>query len=169
MELLITEKTKTREILPFLTTSNIKNLIKDVDVVELDVPITEMRIEEFEELISAPEQFMLRLATKNKRALVFLGKCKDLVNSLEGFSKFVSQYESKHSPEEKQAMNGINFPSFGNNMLTTLIEFYHLHSVEEASNMKVKEWMLVFEHQASNALFSRRYSEIVQKKSKMKK
>lgn len=169
MEIQITSKTKTKEILPFLTSININELIKDVDVVHLDTPIVEMTIKEFEEILSNPDEYVKKLALNNKKAFVFLGRVKDLMNSLEGFGKFIKQYEIKQTAEEKQAATGISFPSFGNSMLITVIEFYNLNSVEQASKMKVKEWMLCFQHQASNAMFNRRYSDIISKKSKMKK
>ena len=169
MEIQITSKTKTREIIPFLTNINIEELVKQVDVVALETPVVDMTIEEFEVILSDPNEYIKKLAFNNKKALIFLGRVKDLLNSLEGFGKFLKRYEVKQTSEEKQAMNNVPFPSFGNAMLVTLIEFYHLNSVEQASKMKVKEWMLCFEYQASNAMFNRRYSEIMTKKSKMKK
>lgn len=165
----ITTKTKTREILPFLTTNNIREVCKQVDAIPIDPSLPEMTLEEFDELISSPEKYVMKLARKHRRALRFLGACRDMFNQLEGFSKFVKSFEVQQTAEEKQAANGVPFPSFGNSMLTTVIEFYHLHSVEEAAKMKVKEWMLAFEHSASNAMYSRRYSDIARKNAKLKR
>lgn len=169
MDILITDRTKTRDILPFLTTGNLKEVLDKVQSVPLDTPIPEMTVSDFNDLLSAPEDYTLRMAKDNRKALVFLGKCKDLYNQLEGFKRFMSRFEYKQSAEEKQASNGIPFPSFGNQMVITLVETYHLHSVDEAGEMPVKAWMLAFEHNASQTLFSRRYNEIITKKSKMKK
>lgn len=169
MDILITDKTRTRDILPFLTTGNLKEVLEKVPPVELDTPITEMTIDEFLELIDSPEAYLNVLARKNRKALVFLGKCRTLYKSLDGFSNFLKRFEYKQSAEEKQASNGVPFPSFGNRMAATLIGFYHLHSVEDAGKMKVKEFMLAFEIEGSQTLFSRRYNEIITKKNKLKK
>lgn len=169
MDLLIDKRTHTRKILPLLTVSNLTEVIKDVPAIPMEKPLTEFTLEEFDMCLTSPEAFIFELAKHNRKALVFLGRVKDFYNSLEGFKKFTQQFEMKQSAEEKQAANGVPFPSFGNSMLTTVIEFYHLHSVDEASKMKVKEWMLAFEHSASNAMYSRRYSDIARKNAKHKK
>lgn len=165
----ITTKTKTREILPFLTVSNLMEVVKDVPAIPMNKPLTEFTLEEFDMCLTSSEAFIFKLAKHNRKALVFLGRVKDFYNSLEGFKKFTQQFEVQQTAEEKQAANGVPFPSFGNSMLTTVIEFYHLHNVEEATKMKVKEWMLAFEHSASNAMYSRRYSDIARKNAKLKR
>lgn len=169
MDFIITPKTRTKSILPFLTVRNLTEVIKDVECVPLETPLTEMTLEEFDEIISSPEVYINKLARKNRKALVFLGRCKDLYDSLEGFTNFMKKFEVKQSAEEKQAANGVHFPSFGNSMLTTVIEFYSLHSVDEAAKIKVKEFLLAYEHTASNALYSRRYSDIARKNAKHKR
>lgn len=169
MDIEITDKTRTRDILPFLTTSNITEVCKQVDVVPIDPPIPEMTVDDFNELLSSPENYMMKLAKKHRGALQFLGACRDMFDQLEGFTKFIKQFEVKQSAEEKQAANGVPFPSFGNYMVSTLVKFYNLHGVDEAANKRVKEFMLAFEVESSNAMFSRRYSEITAKKAKIKK
>ena len=169
MDIEITDKTRTRDILPFLTTSNITEVCKQVDVVPIDPPIPEMTVDDFNELLSSPENYMMKLAKKHRGALQFLGACRDMFDQLEGFTKFIKQFEVKQSGEEKQAANGVPFPSFGNYMVSTLVKFYNLHGVDEAANKRVKEFMLAFEVESSTAMFSRRYSEITAKKAKIKK
>lgn len=169
MDIEITDKTRTRDILPFLTTSNITEVCKQVDVVPIDPPIPEMTVDDFNELLSSPENYMMKLAKKHRGALQFLGACRDMFDQLEGFTKFIKRFEVKQSAEEKQAANGVPFPSFGNYMVSTLVKFYNLHGVDEAANKRVKEFMLAFEVESSNAMFSRRYSEITAKKAKIKK
>lgn len=169
MEIDITYKTKTREILPFLTTSNITEVCKQVEIVPIDPPLPEMTVEEFDQLLSSPENYMMKLAKKHRNALQFLGACRDMFDQLDGFTKFIKRFDVKQSQEEKQAANGVPFPSFGNYIISTLVKFYNLHSVDEAAKKKVKEFMLAFEVESSNAMFSRRYSDITAKKAKLKK
>lgn len=169
MDILITKRTRTRKILPLLTISNITEVIKSVPAIPMEKPLTDWTIEELDEALTSPESFIFKMALHNRKALVFLGRCRDFMESLEGFQQFVKSFEIKQSAEEKQAANGVPFPSFGNSMLITLVEFYHLHSVEEASKKLVKEWMLVFQHNAANAMFNKRYSDITMKKTKAKK
>lgn len=169
MDILIDKHTRTRQILPLLTISNIGEVIKSVPAVPMEKPLTEWTIEEFDEALTSPETILLKMALKNRKALVFLGRVRDFYDSLEGFQRFIKQFEIQQSVEEKQAANGIPFPSFGNTMLTTVIEAYHLHSVEEASKVKVKEYMLFFQHNASTAMFNKRYSDITTKKAKARK
>ena len=169
MDILIDKRTRTRQILPLLTISNIGEVIKSVPAVPMEKPLTEWTIEEFDEALTSPETILMKMALKNRKALVFLGRVRDFYDSLEGFKQFTQKFEIKQSAEEKQAANGVPFPSFGNSMLTTVIEFYHLHSVEEASKMQVREWMLAFQHNASTAMFNKRYSDITTKKAKARK
>lgn len=168
MDIDITYKTKTKEILPFLTTSNITDVCKQVPMVPLDTPLPEMTVEEFDELLSSPETYMMKLAKKHRNAINFLGACRDMFDQLDGFTKFIKRFEVNQSSEERQAASGVPFPSFGNYIVSTLVKFYNLHGVDEACKKKVKEFMLAFEVESSNAIYSKRYSEITAKNAKMK-
>lgn len=169
MELTIDENTKTEEIVYLLDSSNVDELLKQIDALPLSKDITDFTIEEFDALLNNTAPYVARLAKENTKALVFLGKYKTLKNSIDGFFKFVEQYKTKQSSEEKQAAKGINFPSFGDCMLGLMIKYYGLHSIDDAKIRTVAEYLFALQDTASSALFEWKLNEIYRKKSKQKK
>lgn len=169
MLITIDNKTKTCDVVYLLHTQNIETVLKQVPPLPLDKDIVDMTIKEFDDMLSQPLVYIQKMMDDNEMALDFLGKYKTYKSSVEGFFSFHKQFETKQTAEEKQAANGINFPSFSDRMLATLIKYYNLNSIESAANMKVREYLFAFHDQASTSLYQERLQEIVTKKNKNKK
>lgn len=165
----ITKKTKTSEILPFLTKDNLEDLLKQVETVPLEKTLMSMTIAEFDGVINNEEGFLMNLVKDNKYALQFLGKLKSYRTQIEGLNSFFKRFEVKLSPEETAAAKGVLFPDTIQRMLLTCCSFFHLKSFDEAEDCKVSDYLLIFQDEASTAQYQRNYNKIMEQKQKNKK
>lgn len=165
----ITKKTRTKSILPLLTKDNLEDLLKQVEPVPLEKSILSMSLTEFNDIISDEESFMLELVKHNRKALQFLGKLKSFRNQMQSLNSFFKKLEVKQSPEETAAAKGVMFPDLIQRMLLTCCEFFHLNSFEEAEKCTVGSYMLIYQNEAANAIYQRKYNEIIETKQKNKK
>lgn len=164
----ITRRTKTRDILPLLTKERLEEVLEQVPEVPLRKPLLSMTVGEFGEIVSDEEGWLLELVKENRRALVFLGKVKTFRKEMEGISKFLKMFDYKQSQEESAAARGVMFPTLPQKMLLKCAEFFHLTSFEAAEKCKVSDWLLIFQDEASSALYQRNYSKIIEGKQKAK-
>lgn len=165
----ITKKTRTKSILPLLTKDNLEDLLKQVEPVPLEKSILSMSLTEFNDIISDEESFMLELVKHNRKALQFLGKLKSFRNQMQSLNSFFKKLEVKQSPEETAAAKGVMFPDIIQKMLITCCSFFHLNSFEEAEKCTVGSYMLIYQNEAANAIYQRKYNEIIETKQKNKK
>lgn len=167
MEIRITWKTRTKDILPYLNEDNIQSLLDAVPEYPLEKDLLSMKINEFAEILSDENAFVAEL-TRHRRALVAFGRMKSYKRQMEEFSKIVKKYDFQRRPEETAAAKGIMFPNLAQRMLSDCVRFFHLKSFDEAENMTLSDWLAVFIEDASNTLFERRVSDAYDKKSKMR-
>lgn len=164
----ITNRTKTKDILPLLNAKNIERLLDAVPEYPLETAILSLEIKDFAAILEDEESFISRLLNE-KRALVAFGRLKQYRKEIKQFADFIKLYDFKESNEEEQAKKGIVFPNMSMRMMSDCVRFFGLSSFEEAEHKKVNEWLAVFQNDAANALYTRRIHEIYEKKSKQKK
>lgn len=165
----ITKKTKTRDILPLLTKERLDDLLEQVEPIPLDKSVLSMTITEFNDVINDEETLLLGLIKHNRKALQFLGKLKSFRNQMQSLNSFFKKLEVKQSPEETAAAKGVMFPDIIQKMLITCCSFFHLNSFEEAEKCTVGSYMLIYQNEAANAIYQRKYNEIIETKQKNKK
>lgn len=168
MDIKITKRTKTKNILPLLNESSFNRLLDAVPEYPLETSIFSMRIRQFAEILENETEFISMLL-KHKRILVAVGRVKQYKKEVESLSKFLKMYDYKQTYEEKQASHGIVYPSMAQRMLTDCVRFFCLKSFEEAEEKTVSDWLTVFQSDAANALYQRKLHEEFEKKMKKKK
>lgn len=165
--MIITKRTKTKDVLPFINKENIDYILENVPEVELKKSIMNMTIEEFSEIILNEEAFILAFL-KEKRAFKAFGKLKSYRKQMDDIQKFMKLYDIKQTNEEKQAANGIIFPDMVSRMLITVTKFFSLKSFDEAKKVKISDFLMIFQDENSSIQYQRAYSDILKAQQKIK-
>lgn len=168
MDIKITKRTKTKDILPLLNEDSFKRLLDAVPEHPLETSIFSMKIKQFAEILEDETEF-ISLLLNHKRILVAVGRVKQYKKEVEQFANFLKMYDYKQTNEEKRASHGIVYPSMAQRMLTDCVRFFNLKSFDEAEQKTVSEWLAVFQSDAANALYQRKLHEEFEKKMKKKK
>lgn len=164
--MLITRRTRTRDVLPFVTDKEtMDRIIGAVDEVPLDKPLIEMTIAEFAE--TTDEDYVLRFLNE-KYAWKAFGKLKSLKKQTEDITKFLQMNEVKPSKDQEQAAIGVVFPDFVQQMLLTVTEYFHLSSFDEAEKVKMSNYMLIQQKQSAEAKFKHQWDRLIEMKSKQR-
>lgn len=163
----IDRHTKTKDILPLLTKERIEDLLGKVSPVPVKRTLWEMTIEEFSEVVDGT--WFEKIFVKEKRFLNAMGMYKTMYTDLENFGKYVESFKVKKTAEEKAAAEGIDFPDLPTRMCIDIVRFFSLHSFEEAEKHSVTDWLVIYQDEASSAIFQRRHSDIMAAKRKVKK
>lgn len=164
----ITNKTLTRDIFPLLTKELLEELLEKVPAVPLDKPLLSLTVGEFGEIIEDEETYIVGLL-KHRKALKAFGLLKQYRQEIEGISKFLKLYDYQKTQEEKAAAVGIRFPNLSQRILIDCVKWFHLNSMEEAENIKVGEWLTIWQDEAASALYQRNYMRIMDAKNKTKR
>ena len=168
MNIQITHKTKTKDILPLLNAENIERLLDAVPPFPLETSIFSMEIKRFADILEDEQSFIESLLSEHK-ALKAFGRLKQYRSEINGFTSFLKQYDFKETSEEQQAKRGIQFPDMAMRMLTDVTRFFGLKSFDDAERMKVSDWLAVFQNDAASALYQRKLNDIYKRKSDVKK
>lgn len=161
--MLITKKTKTKDLLPLLNEERFNRIMDAIDEYPLDKQLVEFTIGEFIDALD--DDYTMRFF-KEKRAYKAFGKLKSFKNQLEGITKFLKQNDIEPNKEQKSAAQGVNFLSFEENMLYTAAEFFHLKSFDDAEKVKLSNYLLIHKKTSSEAKFQYNYNRIIDMKSK---
>lgn len=163
--MLITRRTKTKEILPFLNDSTIQQILDAVDEVPLEKPLLEMTIAEFAETME--EDYVLSFL-KEKYLWKAFGKIKSLKRQTEEITKFLNMNNIKPSKDQESAAIGVVFPDMVEQMLIRVTEFFHLRSFDEAENVKLSNYLLIHQKDSSEAKFKHQWDRLIEMKSKQR-
>ena len=164
--MLITRRTRTRDVLPFVTDKEtMDRIIGAVDEVPLDKPLIEMTIAEFAE--TTDEDYVLRFLNE-KYAWKAFGKLKSLKKQTEEITKFLKMNEIKPSKDQEQSAIGVVFPDMVEQMLLRVTEYFHLHSFEEAERIKLSNYLLINKKDSSEAKFRDNWNRLLEMKNKQR-
>lgn len=165
----LTNKTLTKDVLPLLNKSNFEVILKAVPTKPIKKDVVDMTIDEFSDILDMSDYDLLTYyAKKNRKALDFLGKLKNIQNQLKGFSNFIKRYDIKHSQDENQACMGVVFPTLAESMLYDVIKFYNLNSLNEAKRITVNEYLFTVKINGCTLKYQSNYQKIMDSKTKLK-
>lgn len=168
MNIQITHRTKTKDILPLLNAENIERLLEVMPEQPLETAIFSMEIRTFADILTDEQSFIESLLSERK-ALVAFGRLKEYRKEIQQFTAFLKQFDFKETSEEQQAKRGIQFPDMAMRMMTDVTRFFGLKSFDDAERMKVSDWLAVFQSDAASALYQRKLNDIYRRKSEVKK
>lgn len=160
----ITEKTRCREVEHLMTPEKMDEFIK-LPEIETKEPFRmrkfmDLTIKQLDWILDHPDKVLKIIRATSPRLLDFVGRVKGLKANMKFLEDFLKSYQVEQTKQERQAMRGIAFPGFTDQILIDLIEFYHLHSVKQASRMRLKEWLLCSQSKMSRNKFQSELSRI---------
>lgn len=173
----IDKHTKVKDILPLLTMrmdrlDGILSLVPECKIYvrkhfwrkKQPYSIFDITIGELNALMMDPEKVFMKLLKPRRSALIAFGQVKYLKNQLKRFENFMEQISLPQSDEEKRAAYGINFPNTIGRLLLTAVQFFHLHSMDQAEKVKLGDIMLVLFDQTSSVKYQRSFNKIQEEK-----
>lgn len=164
----ITKWTKLKKVLPLVNAGNIERLVEMVPE-HPSINLFGMTIAKFAEIVDNEQEWiMTNIFQRERYALNAFGKLKSLKKQMEQLSNFINRYDIPATQEEKNAKNGIAFPTFIQSILCDLVEYFGLNSFEEAERYKLSDWLMIFQKRASQSLFEYRYNKNIELKNKAK-
>ena len=95
-------------------------------------------------------------------------RLKWLFRELEDVNKFFESLQIKQDADEKQAGNGINFLNPYVAMLIFAQQKFFLHSLEDAENVKLSEYMAMKKNEVDGIKYQRNLQKIYQQKHQQK-
>lgn len=164
----ITRNTTIGDVTPFLKGEHLEQLLEKCEPVPLDKPITQMTVGEFIEA-SRDSYIMTFFENRDELLVTAIGKVKQFNKEMENISKVMKLNEIKPSAEESAAQQGVVFPSFQENMLCECLDWFHLHSLDEANDIPLSNYLIVKRKKSAEALYERKLNKIYSEKNKKPK
>lgn len=163
--MLITTKTKTKSVLPLLTAERLAQLMEAIEPQPLEKDLTDMTVGEFLDCLE--EDYALRFL-EEKYLYKAIGKMKEFKRQMEAITKYLQINEVRPNAEQERAAVGVSFPDFGDNILLTVTEYFHLHSFDEAEQVKMSNYLLIHRKLSAEARFKYQYDKIIEQRMKQK-
>lgn len=164
--MLITKRTRVKDLLPLLTEKRMEYLLERIQEYPLEKSILSMTIGEFAEILMDEQAYILTLLNPRERAWKAFGQLKSFKRQMEEVSNFMKKYEIKQTEDEKRAAINIEFPDFIAKMLITATQFFNLHSFKEAEQVPLADYLVILQDQSSAVKYQRNYSKLIEQKSK---
>lgn len=165
----ITYRTLIKDLLPFIDKESFEIILEKVDPQPLECSLLNMSIAEYSELIEDTERYIETNILHNETTVwLGFGRLKQLRIELDELDKWLKKFKVPTSKDEKQAAIGIEFPDNTANMLITVTEFFHLKSFAEAEQVKLCDYLLIYQHQQTQQLFQHNYNRLKEMQAKTK-
>ena len=162
----ITIDTPTITVLPYLNEEYVKVLMDKIPAKPMKRPIWEMTCGEF---INCLDENYARTFFEEEKIGDAIGHLKTFNDDMEKLSKYLNLNQIKETNEEQAAKKGVVFPTFAENILITVAEFFHLKSFEEAEKTPFSDYLIIQKHQTANSKYERNLNTLYMNKSKKKK
>lgn len=166
----ITRETTIGDAAPFLKEEHIQQLLDDPRVVSvMAVSVLDMTVGEFLEALEPEYAIHKFFYNPEDNLLEAIGKLKSLREQMDDIQKILKLNEPTLTSEEKAAQAGVVFPSFEESMLCECIEWFHLHSMDEAEALSFSDYLVMKRKKSAEALFERNLNKVYANKAKTKK
>lgn len=163
----ITRDTTISEAAPFLKEEHIQQLLDDERVpTVMGVSVIGMTVGEFLEALEPEYPIKKFFWDPDGNLLEAIGKIKSFRDQMDGIQKVLKMNEIQLSPEERSAQSGVVFPSFGESLLCECVEWFNLHSIDEAENIPLSNYLVMKRKKSAEALFERNLNKIYTQKAK---
>lgn len=103
---------------------------------------------------------------KNIPAVTAIGRLKTFQEEFKVISSVIDNCRPVSTDLEKAAAAGIVFPSFPEQVLLSVVQYFHLKSIAEAEALPFADYLLVLRSQSADAKYNRRYQQLISKKTK---
>lgn len=159
----ITADTPTRQVLPLLNEEYLKILMEKLPARAMKKSIFEMSCGEFIQTLD--DDYWLTFFEEDTIGQA-IGHLKTWKEDMAKLDKYLKINDIPESAEEKQAKRNVVFPTFGENILLTVAEFFHCKSLDEAEEVPFSNYLIVQKHKSAQAKFEHQLHKLYQQKSK---
>lgn len=164
----ITNRTLVGEVATILNGEHLEKLLEQCPAVELEKPLIGMTVGEFLECLG--EDYPYTFFQDNKQRLtVAIGRFKQFKKELEDIQKVLKLNEISTTPEEQAAQNGVVWPTFQEGVLCDCVDWFNLHSLEDAEKLPLTNYLIMKRKKNAESLFERNLNKIYNEKAKRKK
>lgn len=155
--------------MPFLKPEHVEQLLKSDKIQPLPFgkSVFEMTVGEFAECLD--ENYTARFfENPDELFIIAMGRLKHFKNEIDSVGKILKLNEIKLTADEKAAQRGVVFPTFQENLLCETLEYFHLHSLEEAEKIPLSNYLIMKRKKSAEALYERNLNKIYSEKGKKK-
>lgn len=163
--MIITKRTRTTEVIPFLNKDTLEQLLSQIEPFPLKKTVLQMTLKEY---FTCLDGTYVATLLNEKRAYKAFGMLRQLRTEMDQIAKILKQNKIEESAEQKQARFGVSFPSSEECILIDVCKFFNLKSLEDAGNVGVAEWLMIYRYQSANNRFEYNYNRIMTSKAKLK-
>lgn len=164
--MIISKRTKVKNLINLIKPERMEEFIKSFPPYPLKKSILSMSIGEFANILLDEDSFLNSLIKPNERAYIAFGRLHQYSKEIKDLSNYLSSMQINLTPEEQAAGRGVDFPSFVERMLLDCVKTFHLHSMVEAEQIPLTDYLVVLKDQISSAKYQRNYNKILEQKSK---
>lgn len=163
--MIITKRTRTAEVIPFLDKNTLEQLLSQIEPFPLKKTVLQMTLREY---FTCLDGTYVATLLKERRAYKAFGMLRQLRTEMDQIAKILKQNKIEESAEQKQARFGVSFPSSEECILIDVCKFFNLKSLEDAGNVSVAEWLMIYRYQSANNKFEFNYNKIKASQAKLK-
>lgn len=163
----ITDQTKVCEAMPFLKPEHVEELMKSdkIQPIPYKKSLFEMTVGEFIQCLD--DKYTAKFfEDPDELFVIAMGRLKYFKNDMENVGKIMKLNEIRLSADEKAAQKGVVFPSFGESMLCECVGYFNLHSLDEAENIPLSNYLIMKRKKSAEALYERNLNERYSRKNK---
>ena len=162
----ITRDTLTAAVLPYISQEDFDKLYEKIDEIPLKQSLFSMTCGEY---IQACDDFWVKCNILSEEYLVeAIGRLKAYRREQEQIQQFLKLNEIELSTEENNAKRGVTFPTFYEDILLTVAEFFHLPSLDAAEKVPFSNYLIVQKKKSADAKYERQLHKQYEIKSKQK-
>lgn len=164
----ITNKTTVGEVLPYLKSEHFEELMKKCDPIPLKKPIISMTLGEFIDALR-DDYYHTFFSDYDEPLSVAIGRVNQYKKEMENIAKLMKINEIKETSEEQAAKKGIVWPTYQESMLCNAVEWFNLHSIDEAENLPLSNYLIYARKVAAEAKYERQLNQIYSNKNKQRR
>lgn len=152
----LTNKTKYSEIAPFLNPERVEAILAVVEEYPLKKSLFQCTCGEFCRVMDGNAEFIeqeIMGVADNDLAVVRFGKLKRFQTEMGKITNFLNLNKRKESAIEKQARNGVFFPTAQQNILLVVQNAFYLNSLTEAEKVPFSNYLILQQSQSAESLY----------------
>lgn len=162
----ITADTPTIQVLPLLNDEYLEELMEKLPARAMRKSIFEMTCGEF---IQTLDDDYWRTFFQEETIGAAIGHLKTWKEDMRNLDKYLKMNEITETQDEKSAKRGVVFPTFAEEILLTVAEFFHCRTLDEAEEVPFSNYLIVQKQKSAQAKFERNLQKVFDAKSKAKR
>lgn len=167
--MIVTEKTKLKEVQRYLTDANFNRIMDAVDERPIRKDVWSLSCGEFIQILNEDSDFIeKKVIGRSRYALEWFGKYKTYKQQMDAVSSYLRMNETKPTEEEKAAMQGVKFPTLQEQIMLEVQARFGLKSFDDVGDVPLSQYLLIVKEKSANLKFEKNLNKIYDRKRKEK-